>query len=70
MAGNRGKRIVAMALENPYESDSEVEHIVSSFDSDLDPMFLPSSDEYVSNNSDISDQDMKRKGSTRKISNK
>ncbi|KAL3269241.1 hypothetical protein HHI36_008322 [Cryptolaemus montrouzieri] len=33
-------------------------------------MFLPPSDEDVSNNSDISDQDMKRKGSTRKISNK
>ncbi|KAL3278054.1 hypothetical protein HHI36_013399 [Cryptolaemus montrouzieri] len=46
MAGNRGKRIVEMALENPYD------------------------DEDVSNNSDISDQDMKRKGSTRKISNK
>ncbi|KAL3279764.1 hypothetical protein HHI36_017272 [Cryptolaemus montrouzieri] len=67
MAGNR---IVEMALENPYESDSEFEDVVSSFDSDWDPMFLSSSDEDVSNNSDISDQDMKQKGSTRKISNK
>ncbi|KAL3269327.1 hypothetical protein HHI36_008399 [Cryptolaemus montrouzieri] len=50
-------------------ADSEVEDVVTSFDSDLDPIILLSSDEDVSNNNDISDQDMKRKGSSCKISN-
>nr|CAI5826579.1 unnamed protein product [Callosobruchus analis] len=53
---SRSKRMVDLALQMEKHTDSgSSSEAFSSFDSDLDPTFLPSSDEELSYSSDLSD---------------
>nr|CAI5844778.1 unnamed protein product [Callosobruchus analis] len=62
---SRSKRMVDLALQMEKHTDSgSSSEAFSSFDSDLDPTFLPSSDEELSYSSDLSDAEKRSKQQT------
>ncbi|KAK4874389.1 hypothetical protein RN001_013749 [Aquatica leii] len=63
---SRSRRIVDLALKDARKSGDESDPF-SSFDSDIDPMFLPSSDEDMSATSDLSELEYSTEKRKRKL---